>query len=102
MKTEPRLPQQIFELNREVIRTSVLTAFNLDSTKNVTSGVLTRFHYTITIFDLSQDIIRRTNLTKIGAYIKLTRPTGGHVFQSINTIFKPVQDVIKHVLTEFH
>ncbi|KAH3752042.1 hypothetical protein DPMN_186650 [Dreissena polymorpha] len=64
----------IFELNSHIKETNVLTKFNENWAKNVTSRVFTCFHYIHIV------------------YIELNaRPTGGHVFSLIWTIFELVQ-----------
>ncbi|KAH3788518.1 hypothetical protein DPMN_166663 [Dreissena polymorpha] len=73
----------IFELNRHIQKTHVLTKFHEDWIKNVTSRLFTCFHY-----------IR---------LVKSAPPPGGHVFSSIWTIFEIVRDINKtNVLTKFH
>ncbi|KAH3864860.1 hypothetical protein DPMN_027891 [Dreissena polymorpha] len=71
-----------FELNSHIKETNVLTKFNDNWAKNVTSRVLTCFHY---------------------KHIeKNAPPTSGHVFSPIWTIFELVRDINKtNVLTNF-
>ncbi|KAH3863654.1 hypothetical protein DPMN_026643 [Dreissena polymorpha] len=71
----------IFELNRHIQKTHVLTKFHEDWSKNVTSRVFTCFHY---------------------IHIEKTAPPpGGHVFSPIWTIFELVQDINEtNVLTK--
>ncbi|KAH3702262.1 hypothetical protein DPMN_077273 [Dreissena polymorpha] len=94
--------------------------FHDDWTKNVTSRETATppgshvFQPTRTIFELVQDIIIKTVLTKfhedwtINVTSRvLTRqtalPPGGHVFHPTETIFELVQDFIgTHVPTKFH
>ncbi|KAH3774198.1 hypothetical protein DPMN_175572 [Dreissena polymorpha] len=78
-----QLTATIFELNSHIKETNVLTKFNENWAKNVTSGVSTCFPY---------------------IHIeKNAPPTGGHVFSPIWTIFKLVRDTNKiNVLTNFH
>ncbi|KAH3777646.1 hypothetical protein DPMN_179094 [Dreissena polymorpha] len=66
-----------------VKETNVLSKFNKNWAKNVTSTVFTCFHY-----------IHKE---------KIAPPTGGHVFSTIPTIFKLFRDINKtNVLTNFH
>ncbi|KAH3816340.1 hypothetical protein DPMN_117855 [Dreissena polymorpha] len=71
----------IFELNRHIQKTHVLTKLHEDWTKNVTSRVFTCFHY---------------------IHIEKTAPPpGGHIFAPIWTIFKLVRDINEtNVLTK--
>ncbi|KAH3836350.1 hypothetical protein DPMN_109720 [Dreissena polymorpha] len=73
----------IFKLNRHIQKTHVLTIFHEDWTKNVTSRVITCFHY---------------------IHIKKTAPPpGGHVFSPIWIIFELVRYINKtNVLNKFH
>ncbi|KAH3723711.1 hypothetical protein DPMN_049505 [Dreissena polymorpha] len=66
-----------------VLKKNVLTKFHENCAKNVTSRVLTCFHY---------------------IHIeKNAPPTGGHVFSPIQTIVELVPDINKtNVLTNFH
>ncbi|KAH3723797.1 hypothetical protein DPMN_049591 [Dreissena polymorpha] len=77
------LTETIFELNSRIKETNVLTKIQKNWAKNVTSIVLTCFHY---------------------IHIeKNAPPTGGHVFSPIRTIVELVQDINKtNVLTNFH
>ncbi|KAH3890286.1 hypothetical protein DPMN_014362 [Dreissena polymorpha] len=60
--------QTIFELNRHIHKTNVLTKFHEDWAKNVSSRLFSCFH---------------------NIHIETTAPpSGGHVFQMITTIFK--------------
>ncbi|KAH3808301.1 hypothetical protein DPMN_136654 [Dreissena polymorpha] len=69
----------IFELNRHIQKTHVLTKFHEDWTKNVTSRVFTCFHY---------------------IHIeKSAPPPGGHVFSPIWTIFGLAKIVTSRVFT---
>ncbi|KAH3691923.1 hypothetical protein DPMN_192469 [Dreissena polymorpha] len=81
---------------------NVTSRFHLDSTKNVTSCVLTRknasypggrvFQQTISSFELNLTI-------RVTSRVKCP-PTGVHVFQRTVTIFKLRQDIIRtHFLT---
>ncbi|KAH3832763.1 hypothetical protein DPMN_106058 [Dreissena polymorpha] len=72
-----------FEPNSRILETKVLTKFQEDWSKNVTSRVFTCFH---------------------NIHIeKNALPTGGHVFPPIWTIFILVRDINKiNVLTNFH
>ncbi|KAH3834614.1 hypothetical protein DPMN_107945 [Dreissena polymorpha] len=75
----PGLTKTIFELNSCIKETNVLTKLHKNWAKNVTSKVLTCFHY-----------IHNIN-------------TGGHVFSPIRTIVELVQDINKtDILTNFH
>ncbi|KAH3873374.1 hypothetical protein DPMN_036608 [Dreissena polymorpha] len=73
----------IFELNRHIQKTHVLTKFHEEWTKNVSSRVFTCFHY---------------------IHIEKTAPPpGGHVFSPIWTIFELIRDINEtNVLTKFH
>ncbi|KAH3690314.1 hypothetical protein DPMN_191084 [Dreissena polymorpha] len=73
----------IFELNRRIQKTNVLTKFHEDWTNNVTSRVFTCFHY---------------------IHLKKTVPSPcSHVFSPIWTIFQLVRDINKtNGLTKFH
>ncbi|KAH3886924.1 hypothetical protein DPMN_010937 [Dreissena polymorpha] len=73
----------IFELNRHIQKTHVLTKFHEDWTKNVTSRVFTYVHY---------------------IHIeKTTRPLTAMFFSPIWTIFELVRDINEtNVLTKFH
>ncbi|KAH3705454.1 hypothetical protein DPMN_080528 [Dreissena polymorpha] len=65
--------QTIFELNRRIQETNVLTKFHEDWNKHVASRVFTCFHY---------------------IHIEKTAPPpGGHVFSPIWAIFELVQDI---------
>ncbi|KAH3890401.1 hypothetical protein DPMN_014482 [Dreissena polymorpha] len=78
-----QLTGTIFELNSHIKETNVLSKFQENWAKNVTSAVFTCFHF---------------------IHIeKNAPPTGGHVFSPIPTIFKLVRDINKtNVLTNFH
>ncbi|KAH3834607.1 hypothetical protein DPMN_107937 [Dreissena polymorpha] len=78
-----RLTETIFELNSCIKETNVLTKFHENWTKNVTSRVLTCFHY---------------------KHIeKNAPPTGRHVFSPIRSIVELVPDINKtKALTNFH
>ncbi|KAH3800476.1 hypothetical protein DPMN_154109 [Dreissena polymorpha] len=78
-----QLTRTIFELYSHIKETNVLTKFNENLAKNMTSRVFTCFHY---------------------IHIeKNAPPTGGHVFSPIWTIFELVRDFNKtNVLTNFH
>ncbi|KAH3885383.1 hypothetical protein DPMN_009376 [Dreissena polymorpha] len=73
----------IFELNRHIQKTHVLTKFHEDWNKNVTSRVFTCFHY---------------------LHVEKSAPhPGGNVFSPIWTIFELVRDNNEtNVLTKFH
>ncbi|KAH3695614.1 hypothetical protein DPMN_083071 [Dreissena polymorpha] len=73
----------IFELNRHIHKTHVLTKFHEDWTKNATSRVFTCFH---------------------NIHIEKTAPPpGGHVFSPIWTILELVRDINEtNVSTKFH
>ncbi|KAH3715578.1 hypothetical protein DPMN_058289 [Dreissena polymorpha] len=111
----------IFELNRRIQETYVLTKFHDDWTKNVTSTVENCpapgghvFSPIWTIFKLIRDINETNLLTKfhddwakIVTSIVFTRntapPPGGHVFQRTGTILKLKQHIIKtNILTKLH
>ncbi|KAH3879443.1 hypothetical protein DPMN_003346 [Dreissena polymorpha] len=78
-----QLTGNIFKLNCHIKETNVLTEFNENWAKIVTCRVFTCFHY--------------IHIEKNGP------PTGCHVFASIWTIFKLVQDINKtNVLTNSH
>ncbi|KAH3831901.1 hypothetical protein DPMN_105173 [Dreissena polymorpha] len=78
-----QLTRTIFELNSQIKATNVLTKFQENWAKNVTSRVFTCFH----------NIHMEKNAP----------PTGGHVFSLIWTIFELVQDINKtNFLTNFH
>ncbi|KAH3884901.1 hypothetical protein DPMN_008887 [Dreissena polymorpha] len=78
-----QLTGTIFELNSRIKETNVLTKFHEKWATNVTSRVFTCFHY-----------IHIENNAP---------PTGGHVFSLIWTIFELVRDINKtNVLTNFH
>ncbi|KAH3819169.1 hypothetical protein DPMN_120902 [Dreissena polymorpha] len=72
----------IFELNRHIQKTNVLTKIHEDWTKNVASRVFTYCRY---------------------IHIEKTAPPpGGHVFSPIWTIFELVRDINEtNVLTKF-
>ncbi|KAH3737447.1 hypothetical protein DPMN_044040 [Dreissena polymorpha] len=70
-----QLTGTIFELNSRIKETNVLTKFNENWAKNVTSRVFTCFHY------IHID--------------KNAPPTGDHDFSPIWTIFELVQDINK-------
>ena len=73
----------IFKLSRAIVRTNVLIKFHKDWIINVTSRVLTRFHY---------------NHTR-----KSPPPPGSHVFQQARTIFELIRDIVRtNLLTKFH
>ncbi|KAH3866115.1 hypothetical protein DPMN_029169 [Dreissena polymorpha] len=108
----------IFELNSRIYETNVLTKSHEDWTKNVTSRVLTCFHY-IHIANIAPPLdINKTNvLTKFHddwanivtsrVFIRKTAPpTGGHVCQrtkNILTNFELDRDIIgTNLLTKFH
>ncbi|KAH3724026.1 hypothetical protein DPMN_049828 [Dreissena polymorpha] len=63
----------IFELNRRIKKTNVVTKFHKDWANNVSYRLFTSFHY-----------IRIE---------KTAEPPGGHVFQMFTTIFKLVRDI---------
>ncbi|KAH3826583.1 hypothetical protein DPMN_128492 [Dreissena polymorpha] len=95
----------IFELNRRIQKTHVLTKFNEDWTKNVTSRVEKSapplgghdFSPIWTIFELIRDINETNVLTKNTAPLP-----GGHVFQRTGTIFELNQHIIEtNILTNF-
>ncbi|KAH3782577.1 hypothetical protein DPMN_160494 [Dreissena polymorpha] len=84
--------QTILKLNHVIQETNVLTKFHEDWAKNVSSRLLTCFHY---------------------IHIQKTALHGGHIFPPIMTIFKLVRDIYKinaknvtsritNVLTKFH
>ncbi|KAH3725272.1 hypothetical protein DPMN_051106 [Dreissena polymorpha] len=103
----------IFELVGDINKINVLTKFNNDRAKNVTSGlhvfertgtktnVLIKFYEDWTINVTSRVFICFHNI-----HIEKTAPpppTGGHVFSMIWTIFELGQDINKtNVLTKFH
>ncbi|KAH3887093.1 hypothetical protein DPMN_011108 [Dreissena polymorpha] len=125
-----QLTGTIFELNSHIKETNVLTKFHENWAKNVTSRVLTCFHYIHvekyalptgghvfspiwTNFELVRDINKTNVLTnfhddwaKIVTSSMFTRktaqPTGGHVFQRAGTTFELDQHIIKaNILTNF-
>ncbi|KAH3874495.1 hypothetical protein DPMN_037740 [Dreissena polymorpha] len=102
----------IFELNRHIQKTHVLTKFHQDW--NITSRVFTCFHYIHieksaplpggqvfspiwTIFELAKIVTSRV-------FTRNTAPhPGSHVFQRTGTIFKLNQHIIKtNILTKLH
>ncbi|KAH3738734.1 hypothetical protein DPMN_045376 [Dreissena polymorpha] len=105
--------QTIFKLNRHIQKTHVLTKFHEDWTKNVTSRLLTCFHYKHIektawlpgshvfsqiwiIFELVRDINETNVFTKfhvdwakiVTSRVNTAPPPGGHVFQRTGTIFE--------------
>ncbi|KAH3885856.1 hypothetical protein DPMN_009854 [Dreissena polymorpha] len=108
----------IFELNRHIQKTHVLTEFPEYWTKNVTSRVFTCFHYIHieksappqgrhvfspiwTIFKLVRDInetnvlmMIRQKLFLYSHIINTAPPPGGHDFQRTRTIFELNQHII--------
>ncbi|KAH3783776.1 hypothetical protein DPMN_161725 [Dreissena polymorpha] len=110
----------IFELNRHIQKTHVLTKFHEDWTKNVTSRVENCpapwrpcFSPIWTIFELVRDINETTVLNKFHddwAKIVTSRvftrntatPPGSHVFQRTGTIFELNHHIIQtNILTNF-
>ncbi|KAH3724888.1 hypothetical protein DPMN_050715 [Dreissena polymorpha] len=98
-----QLTGTIFKLNSCIKETNVLTEFQENWTKNVTSRVFTCFHYIhieknapptgghvfppiLTIFNLAEISIKP---------MKTAPPTGGHVFQLTGTTFELNQHIIK-------
>ncbi|KAH3776792.1 hypothetical protein DPMN_178225 [Dreissena polymorpha] len=85
--------------------TNVLTKFQEDLTKNVTSRVFTCFHYIH---------IEKTALPPGGHFhddwakivtsrVNIAQPPGGHVFQWTQTVFELNQHIIKtNILTKLH
>ncbi|KAH3867859.1 hypothetical protein DPMN_030996 [Dreissena polymorpha] len=83
----------IFELNRGIRETNVLTKFNEDWAKNVSSRLFTCKNVTSRVF------------TSFFYYINIRKKTspGGHVFLPIHTIFKLKRRIKEtNVLTKFH
>ncbi|KAH3720765.1 hypothetical protein DPMN_063669 [Dreissena polymorpha] len=123
-KTDRQTTGTIFKLYSRIKETKVLTKFHENWAKNVTSRVLTCFHYIHieknatgghvfspiwTIFELVREINKNNVLTnfhddwaKIVTSRVFTRktapPTGSHVFQRTGTIF----ELNQHLLTKFH
>ncbi|KAH3736597.1 hypothetical protein DPMN_043168 [Dreissena polymorpha] len=113
----------VFELVRDINKTNVLTNFNDDWAKIVTSRVFTIhvIQLTGTIFELNYHIKETNVLTKFHDnwaknvtsrlftgfhYIHIEKnapPTGGHVLSPMWTIFELFRDINKtNVLTKFH
>ncbi|KAH3831030.1 hypothetical protein DPMN_104289 [Dreissena polymorpha] len=94
----------IFELNSRIKETSVLSKFNENWAKNVTSSRKMPppptgghvFSPIPTIFKLVRDINKRNPNWENCHYIHIEKnapPTGGHVFSPISTIFELVRDI---------
>ncbi|KAH3868985.1 hypothetical protein DPMN_032140 [Dreissena polymorpha] len=113
------LIQTIFELNRCIQETNVITKFREDSTKNVTSREFTYFHHIHlektappsgghvfspiwTIFELFHDDWAKILTSRV--FTRNTAPPhDGHVFQWTGTIFELNQHIIKKtILTKLH
>ncbi|KAH3697085.1 hypothetical protein DPMN_084570, partial [Dreissena polymorpha] len=114
----------IFELNSRIKETNVLSKFHENWAKNVTSTVLTCFHYihiqknapptgqglTLTFFSTSPfGLVNAEPTSPDQSFMcpdqssELLSPAGGHVFSPIPTIFKLVRDINKtNALTNFH
>ncbi|KAH3706617.1 hypothetical protein DPMN_066005 [Dreissena polymorpha] len=108
----------IFELDRRIQETSVLTKFHEDWTKNVSTRLFTCFPYIhiektspppgghvcpliTTIFKLVQ-VIHIPNAKNVTSRVKMPPPVG-HVFLPIRTIFELNHRIQKtNVLTKFH
>ncbi|KAH3806755.1 hypothetical protein DPMN_135081 [Dreissena polymorpha] len=94
----------IFELNRHIQKTHVLTKFHEYWTKNVTSRVFTLprppgghvFSPIWTIFELVRDINETNVVTKFlySHIMNNAPPPGSHVFQRTGTIFELNQQII--------
>ncbi|KAH3725425.1 hypothetical protein DPMN_051258, partial [Dreissena polymorpha] len=88
-----QLTGTIFELNSRFKETNVLSKFQENWAKNVTSTVFTCFHY----------IHIEKNAPPTGGHVfspiptifklKNALPTGGHVFSLISTIFDLIRDI---------
>ncbi|KAH3814704.1 hypothetical protein DPMN_143212 [Dreissena polymorpha] len=108
-----------FELNQDIIKTNILTNFELgrdfngrklltkfheDGTRNVASRVFTSKSHlsnqdTNVLTKFHEDLATELNKTRV----KNAPPIGSHVFQANRIIFEVIQDIIENNrLTKFH